>query len=179
MDNLLNDTTKDSPRLQYVIIFILGLTKLADPFNIGAVGKILPTPVFVISMILILLTGVGVLLGIKYLSDEDNFNQLITNAYQPVTSKPTSLILNLSAPDDNKLVFKPELLIEGSSAQNSVVLLSTNNSDEVLKLSNNGSFSHTLMLDEGVNQITINTFDSAGNSKTETRTVYYSKEEIK
>lgn len=118
-------------------------------------------------------------MGIKYLSDPIGLNTILTNSYQPVTNKPISLTLNLSSPDDNKLVFKSVALVEGTATPNSLVVLSTNSDDQILKVSPTGSFSQTINLDEGVNQIMVSAFDNTGNSKQETRMVYYSKEEIK
>jgi hypothetical protein len=96
----------------------------------------------------------------------------------PVTSEPVSFSLNLSSPDDNLLVFSSDLLISGQAAPGAAVIISFEGEDLVVEPSKTGEFSLTAKLDEGINQFTVSAFDNNGNSKSENRTVYYSKEKI-
>lgn len=96
----------------------------------------------------------------------------------PVTTAPVSLTLNLTGPDDNKLVYEPELLIHGQSTPNATVLLSSENSDEIISTDQVGNFSKLLKLDKGINTIIVSAFDTYGNAKTEKRTIYYSTDKL-
>lgn len=96
----------------------------------------------------------------------------------PVTQEHTTVTLNLSSPDNDKLVYDNNLLIEGQATPNAVVILSTNNNDQVLNVTNKGDFSVTLKLKNGLNQFTVAAFDKLGNTESESRTVYYSSETL-
>lgn len=96
----------------------------------------------------------------------------------PVTLAPVSFVLNVSSPNDHALVFNSSLLLQGSTSPGSTVIASHNSSDEVIKVNSKGDFSATVALEPGINLMTITAFDQAGNSKTENRTVFYSKEKL-
>jgi len=106
------------------------------------------------------------------------FNKKVDWNLSPVTSAPVSLKLNLSAPDDNLLIFDNNLLVQGQTSTSAVVTASLNDKVQVLDINNKGEFSSTLLLDEGVNKLFLAVFDKEGNSKSEARTIYYSKEKI-
>ena len=130
---------------------------------------------FLLSMLLIFIAGLS---GIFYLNQILNPPKLTYLELGPVTISPISLTLALSSPDDNLLVFSPDLLIQGKTLPNSSVLISTEMQDQVIKATASGDFSQTWSLDEGVTNFTVVSFDDHGNSKTENRTVYYSKEKL-
>jgi hypothetical protein len=96
----------------------------------------------------------------------------------PVTSEPVSVTLNLASPDDNVLIFDDSLLIQGKTSPQATVILSFDKDDSVIEAGNSGDFSATIKLQPGVNQFTVSVFDNFGNSKSENRTVYYSKEKL-
>lgn len=127
-------------------------------------------------MLIVFLFGLGYLLGIYLI-----VNQPVRHAPQqmgPVTTKPVSLTLNLSNPDDNLLVFIPDLLVSGKTAPQAVVIISLETVDLALEASSKGDFSTTLKLQDGVNNLTVSVFDNQGNSKTESKLIYYSGEKI-
>lgn len=96
----------------------------------------------------------------------------------PVTTLPKTLRIDLDQPDDNLLTFSSSLVISGSTLPDLYVLISSESQDSVIQASQNGSFSTVISLDEGVNNLTVAVFDTAGESKQIERTVYYSKEKI-
>lgn len=136
------------------------------------------TKISIASVILLLL--IATLLALKYLSvsPKGDKNGLYGSTGQPVTREPISLILNLDSPDDNLLVNSPNLLVQGKTLPNIVVILSKNKEDLILQSSLAGDFSTTITLVEGVNQFNVAVFDDKGNSRIESRTVFYSKEKI-
>ncbi len=76
------------------------------------------------------------------------------------------------------MVFDPDLLIDGVTSPNSIVIITDEDLDRVVTTNNQGYFSYTAHLSEGINQFQINVFDNYGNSKSEFRSIYYSKEKI-
>ncbi|RJP46531.1 MAG: hypothetical protein C4584_01470 [Armatimonadetes bacterium] len=102
----------------------------------------------------------------------------LTSGFFPVTREPVSLMLNLSSPENNLLVFDPNLLIQGTSSPNSMIIITTSKEDFSLEPDNQGYFSYTLELEQGLNEFSITAFDVLGNSKSSERVVYYSKEKI-
>lgn len=96
----------------------------------------------------------------------------------PLTSLTKSIRLDLDQPIDETLVFDSSLLISGKTNPKKDVLIFTSTGNQVLQSKEDGSFSTILKLDEGVNKITVATFDQSGDSKSIERLVYYSKEKI-
>ena len=133
--------------------------------------------------VLIAIIIVALLAGGGYFADQyffkgKNPQNQTSLSIQPVTSEPVSLTLDLSSPNDNLLVFDPDLLIQGATTPGAIVITSINNNNYVLDINSKGEFSSTIKLTEGVNQIMLSAFDSVGNGKTESRTIYYSKEKL-
>lgn len=131
-------------------------------------------------MLAILVVGLGLLAGFYFLlNPPQSENRGVGELYgKTVTSTPANLTLALSSPDDNLLVFTPDLLIQGKTAPNATVILSREKEDLALHATSQGDFSTTVTLSAGANQFTLAVFDDSGDSKTESRTVYYSKEKI-
>lgn len=107
---------------------------------------------------------------------QTNQSSLVTSS--PVTTEPVSISLNLSSPDDNILVFESSILISGKTSPNATVILSLDEEDRIIEAKASGNFSDTVKLKEGVNNLIISTFDNQGNGKSESRTIYYSKEKL-
>lgn len=141
------------------------------------VGKNLSTKIFVLVMGILLVGGLFATTAFYFVVNPPMDKTSAELSGSPVTSEPVSLILNLSSPDDNLMVSSPDLLVSGKTSPGATVLLSANNSDQILD-TNKGDFSATVKLTTGVNEFQIAAFDDLGNSKEEQRTVYYSKEKL-
>lgn len=135
------------------------------------------TRFFIISMSGILIIGLLLLGGLYVLLNQETLKRQEVGI-NPVTSEPVSLTLNLSSPDENLLVFEPDILIQGQTTPNSTVLLNTEDKDIMIDTTPNGNFSLTLKLKQGLNNLNLTVFDPQGNSKNESRTIYYSQEKI-
>lgn len=133
---------------------------------------------FIISHVLILaaglifLGGLYYILNIQYKTSSNSFTQ------GPVTSKPKSFTLTLDQPADEALSFNSSILISGKTAPHLDVLISTDGSDQVIEAKPDGTFSLSLTLNEGVNNIKIVAFDQMGDIRETERLVYYSKEKL-
>lgn len=133
---------------------------------------------FIISHIFIIIIGLiflGVLyyiLNIQYKTSSDPFSN------GPVTSKPKSFTLDLAQPADETLSYQASILLSGKTSPHMEILISTDSDDQVLESKSDGSFSATLNLEEGVNNIKVVAFDPTGDTRETQRVVYYSKEKL-
>ncbi|MBI2196940.1 hypothetical protein HYU45_05020 [Candidatus Daviesbacteria bacterium] len=140
--------------------------------------KKLSTKQFFISQILLLSFGLIFLAGLYYILNIQYQKPKGPFLAGPITTAPKTLRLDLDQPEQDSLFYSPEVLVSGKTGPGSLVLISTENFDSVIKSKPDGSFSTVLSLDEGVNKITAATFDSTGDSRSAERTVYYSKEKL-
>lgn len=139
--------------------------------------KILSRKLFIISMCLILIIGLGYIFGLYFLlNPQIPKENLITSL--PVTKEPVSLTLVVNSPNDNSLVFSEDILISGKASENNIVIITSDNNDLILNPKKDGTFSLTYKLSPGTNNLLISSFDENGNNKQEQRMVYYSKEKI-
>ena len=138
----------------------------------------LTTKHFILSHMLILITGLVFLGGFYYILNiqYQKPKNLFLNG--PVTTPPKSLQLTLDQPDQDSLSYSQSAVISGKTGPGNMVLISTETNDLVIKSKVDGSFSTVLDLDEGVNTITATVFDTTGDSRSSQRTVYFSKEKI-
>lgn len=147
--------------------------------------KLLSLKFLLIVIFLIALIGLGITLAYPGIFDTKlteilKFKPVSSPllSSNPVSSEPVSLTLNLSHPEDNNLVFDEDLLIEGKSSKDTLVLISLEDRDQIIETDTEGNFSQTVKLIEGVNHLSVSAFDQLGNLKSEERTIYYSKEKI-
>lgn len=141
-------------------------------------GKKLSSEQFILSQVLILIVGMAFIVGLYYILNIQYQKPKNFFSNGPVTMPPKTLRLDLAQPDDDLLTFQSSIIISGKTAPSASVLVSQDTQDLVIQSKPDGSFSTVLDLDEGVNRITITTFDSTGDSKSAERTVYFSKEKI-
>ncbi len=143
-----------------------------------ALSSKISTRSFIYSQLLIFIVGLIFIAGLYYLLDiqyQKSDNPFLAG---PVTSVPKSLRLNLDSPDDDSLSFQSSVIVSGQTTALKDVLIFTNSQNIAITAQKDGSFSTVLKLDEGVNRIVVSVFDTNGESKSEIRTVYYSKEKI-
>lgn len=126
--------------------------------------------IFVISLTFIF--GLYYILNIQYKQAQKPFQA------GPVTSRPKSFTLDLDQPSDDTLTFSSQILLSGKTGPKLEVLISGDSYDEVIISKNDGTFSRTIDLAEGVNNIRVTVFDPTGDSRFAERTVYYSKEKL-
>lgn len=140
--------------------------------------KKLTTKQFVTSQLIILVLGLIFLSGLHYILNiqyQKGENPFLNG---PVTTPPKTLRLDLDHPDDNSLFFENSILVSGKTSPLKEVLIFTDSQNLVISSKKDGSFSLSLNLDEGENNITVAVFDSRGDFRSAERTVYYTKEKI-
>lgn len=140
----------------------------------------LSTKEFIFSQVLILISGLIFLGALYYILHLDFLTESSNSfgRFGPVTKAPATLILELTTPENDLLVFQKEIEISGKTSPGSQILITAPSDDLVIQSKPNGSFSSDLELREGVNEIKIVVFDKNGDQKELERTVFYSKEKI-
>lgn len=138
---------------------------------------VLSTRTFIISHIAILLSALLFFGGLYFILYQDKFQPSLLQ-YNPVTREPVSLFLEIANPEDDILVYEDNLLISGKTGPKFPVIISGSGNDVGLQSGKDGQFSKILNLSPGANIIEITAFDPQGNSKTVTKSVYYSKEKL-
>lgn len=141
--------------------------------------KQLPTKVFVLFTVSIFTSGLIFIASLYYLLNvQYQAPTVYSKLAGPVTTQPKSLRIDLDRPDNDTLSFDQSIVVSGKTGPNMAVLIMKDSQDFIIKAKPDGSFSTIINLIEGVNKITAVVFDSAGDSRSSERTVYYSKEKI-
>lgn len=110
--------------------------------------------------------------------NQDKFQTAPLINYRPVSSKPISFSLEINNPDDNLLSFDKSLIISGKTSPKATVIIWSDDLDTGFSVNPDGSFSKVVTLDPGLNILNITSFDSVGNSKSISKTVFYSEEKL-
>lgn len=139
--------------------------------------RVLSTKAFVISHLTLLILALLFFGGLYYILYPDKF-QAAVNQYNPVTKEPVSLFLEITSPEDDILTYDGSAVISGRTGPDVTVIISGDDNDTGLQAGNDGQFSKVFPLNEGPNIIEISAIDAQGNSKTVTKSVYYSKEKL-
>lgn len=132
---------------------------------------------FLFSQILILVVGLAFLGYVYYMLNPD-FMQAKYAYNSPVTAVPLSLYLDINNPEDELLTFDSAVIVSGKTSANATLIISVNDSDLGFRANEFGEFSKVVSLNAGLNKLTISAFDDQGNTKSATRTVYYSEDKI-
>lgn len=133
---------------------------------------------FIVSHILILAAGLFFLFGLYYILNIQYGQPQKPFEAGPVTTRPKSFTLDLDQPADDTLTFSPQILVSGKTGPKLEVLISTESFDQVITSKSDGTFSQSINLEVGVNNIKVIVFDPGGDSRFAERTVYYSEEKI-
>lgn len=141
-------------------------------------SKKIPFKIFILSNILILILGLIFLAMLYYVLNIQYQKSTTPFSQGPVTNTPKSLRLDLAQPDDDSLSFQSSIVVSGQTSALKDILVFSDSEDLVVKSNSKGSFSTVLNLKEGINVITVAVFDNSGDSRSVTKTVYYSKEKL-
>ena len=141
-------------------------------------NKKLPLKAFILSQGLILLTGLAFIAIIYYLLNIAGATPSKFKDYSPVTSAPKSFNLEINNPDDQILIPDKSIVVSGNTTAGTTVIVTLGNNNLALEANSKGEFSTVLNLVPAVNEITITAFDTLGNTKSDSRTVYQSEEKI-
>jgi hypothetical protein len=135
------------------------------------------TQTFFISQAALLTGGLIYIFLLSFLLNRYDI-QPKTSQVLALSATRMNLLLEVDSPEDNVLTFDSAHSIAGKTNPLSSVVISTPSKDFVTQANTKGEFSQTVILQEGLNQIGVTTFDSEGRTKTTTRLIYYSKEKV-
>lgn len=138
---------------------------------------VLSNKTFVISHATILILALLFFAGLYYILYQDKFQPNFAS-YTPVTKEPVSLFLEVSNPEDDTLVYDDNIIISGKTSPDLAVIITTNNTQAGLQSGKDGEFSKVLSLSPGVNLIEVTAFDAEGNTKSVTKSVFYSENKL-
>lgn len=97
---------------------------------------------------------------------------------EEVTPSPVGFTLTLTQPEDEAILATASTQVLGKTVGGATVVISGPLGDEVVEATADGTFSTTVSLEEGVNEIVVTAYGKGGEEKIETRTVTYTKEEF-
>lgn len=140
-------------------------------------GKVLSGSQFVISMVLVLVTGLIFLGGIYYFVNQD-FLFKGPKYKDPVTTAPISLYLEVGAPETDSLSQANTVIVSGKTIPDAVVAIISPSENIIFSANGLGEFSKIFPLTAGLNPISIYVYDNKGNSKTENISVYYTSDPV-
>ncbi|MBP9719001.1 MAG: hypothetical protein KBD46_00890 [Candidatus Levybacteria bacterium] len=104
-------------------------------------------------------------------------SQTKTVSITPPTPTPKATIyLTLSAPLEGEVFDKKVITVSGKTVPGSLVILSTDVSDQVVSPTSVGDFSSTVTIGENGNTLTVTAIAPNGEQITQTRTVTFSTE---
>jgi hypothetical protein len=137
----------------------------------------------------VILSFVAVLIGLLAAGAAFFFYQMTRNSPQlPTnTSLTRSVTPTKTAENESLVVIKPEnetivsddtIKIEGKTIKDALVVLISENDEQVVKASGNGSFSIETTLAEGMNNLYITAFLPDGKETKIVRTISYSDEDF-
>lgn len=134
--------------------------------------KVLSTQTFILSHLTLLILALAFFGGLYYILYPEKFSKAIEQ-YNPVTKEPVSLFLEITSPEDDILVNDGNLIVSGKTGPEATIIISNNQNDTGLEASKDGQFSKVFPLTPGANILQITAFDSEGNSRSVTKSVYY------
>lgn len=141
-------------------------------------NKVLSTKIFIVAQALILVLGLIFLGGLYFILNSEQYNKTPLQNYRPVTREPVSFNLEITNPDDEILVFDKSLIVSGRTSSKATIIISNLDQNMGLQADSNGEFSKVVDLTNGENEIEIAAFDENGNTKSFSRTIFYSEEKI-
>lgn len=102
----------------------------------------------------------------------------LTTVISPTPTPDLSHLLQIDSPNDEDVFTKSTLTVTGKTTSDATIIISTENSDQVIKPTVNGSFSASITLPTGTSVMHFTAIFSNGDEKKATRTVTYSTEQF-
>ncbi|MAG59596.1 hypothetical protein CMO96_02285 [Candidatus Woesebacteria bacterium] len=88
----------------------------------------------------------------------------------------TSSQLVVTQPENNVVISKDEVEVQGNASPESTIVILANSGEIILEAEADGNFKETVGLEGGANEITVVAYDKEGNESRQTITVVYSTE---
>lgn len=94
----------------------------------------------------------------------------------PTPAPQSTLYLAIDVPDDEKVVDTKTITLNGKTTADAIIIVTTDNGDQVFTPAANGNFSTTATLVNGANVIIVTAVAPNGEETSVTRTITYSTE---
>ncbi|MDP3987714.1 MAG: hypothetical protein Q8P80_01060 [Candidatus Levybacteria bacterium] len=94
----------------------------------------------------------------------------------PTPTPKLSIFLSVDKPKDEDVVDSKTISVSGKTTGQAAVIVSTQSQDQVLTPASNGSFSTTITIEDGQNQVEITAIAPNGEETRITRTITFSTE---
>lgn len=94
----------------------------------------------------------------------------------PSPTPKATIYLSLAKPAEGEVFDKKVITVSGKTVPGSLVIISTDISDQVISPSSTGDFSATATIDDGGNSLRVSAIAPNGEHASQTRTVTYSTE---
>lgn len=146
--------------------------------DIQALGEKSRFSAVTVSLLVLAFLAGGVIFLFKPAAESFLKPRISGETYLPVTKTPKSLSLDINYPDEESLVYDKTLTVSGKISSKASVVIANNDRYTATETDEDGNFSKVIDLNPGANNITVFAFDSRGNNKTDTRTVYYTTERL-
>lgn len=104
-------------------------------------------------------------------------NKPLTKAVVRPTPK-SGFFLSVDKPTDEEVFDKRIITVSGKTTPKTTILVYTQTSEQTAVSSNNGSFSTTITIDNGVNYLLVTAISSLGEEETVARTVSFTSEDF-
>jgi Glucodextranase, domain B len=95
-----------------------------------------------------------------------------------ITLPPPTVTLSIDQPTDESIVTTRSITINGKTNPDATIVVNTATDDQVTTPTANGTFSLTVNIDDGENEITITAINAKGEEITKKLTITYSTEEF-
>ena len=124
---------------------------------------------------------VGLLVALSAFYLYQRTKQIDTQKIKPISIVPTptpkpSVFLKIDTPGDEKVFDKKIISVSGKTVSGAIIVILSENSEEVLNPTGNGDFTTTITLENGENLIQITAIGPDGQDSTVERTITYSTE---
>lgn len=101
-----------------------------------------------------------------------------SNTNKNVQQENSSLYVRVSEPTDESLTAKRTLVVKGTTNPDNLIIVSTNLEDVEAKPTSEGTFSVSIDIDAGANEVITRAITPSGDSAQDIKTVTYSTEEF-
>jgi len=128
--------------------------------------------------ILILVVAIGLYILVPMAAKIADGQKDLIQGYVPVSTSPKSMKIELQNPDDELLVFDKTVVVSGKTSPKAAIVITNGQSHVGTDADTGGHFQKVVDLTPGVNQIIVQAYDTEGNTKSDSRMVYYSEEKL-
>jgi len=119
-----------------------------------------------------------VVLNVPQITSKRQLPRPLQTLQETASPTPIGFTLTLTQPEDEAILETPQASVAGKTEVGATVVVNGPLGEEVVEATTDGTFSTTVALEEGANEIVVTAYGKNDQEKTETRTVTYTKEQF-